>query len=93
MRRIVRVILPLMLITSTALRADNGEYLDAAIEEMNSSYYTGAGAGCEDGIFNAVSSSMLGWGIGLAAGIALLTGLMYNSHSSTKTTSTNNSSN
>lgn len=87
----MRVILPLMLVASTALRADNGEDLDYAVQEMNALYHTGPGGGCEDGIFNAVSSSMLGWGIGLAAGIALLTGLMYNSHSSTKTTSTNSS--
>lgn len=30
------------------------------------------GAGAHDGAFTAVSASMIGWGIGLAVGIALL---------------------
>ncbi len=77
----IRMILPLLLITSTALRADNGEWLDAAVDEQNALYNTGPVNGCQDGIFNAVSASMIGWGIGLAAAIALITGLIHNSHS------------
>lgn len=87
MKRILRVILPLMLITSV-LRADNGEYLDAAVDEMNALYNTGTCGGCQDCVFNAVSSSMVGWGIGLAVGIAVLTGLICRSTKSTTTTTT-----
>jgi len=62
------------------------------MEEMNDLYRTGEG--CDDGIFNCVSASMIGWGLGLFAGIALLTGLVHNSHSeSTKTSSSNGSNN
>lgn len=81
MKRIIRMILPLLLITSTALRADNGEWLDAAVDEQNALYNTGPGAGCQDGVFNAVSASMIGWGVGLVAAIALITGLIHTSHS------------
>lgn len=80
----MRIILPLLLISTTALRADNGEYLEASVEESNALYNTGSGCGCQDGIFNAVSASMIGWGIGLAAAIALITGLVHNSHSDSK---------
>jgi hypothetical protein len=76
-----------MLFTSS-LRADNGEYLDAAIDEMNALYNTGPSSGCQDCVFNAVSSSMIGWGVGLAIGIAVLTGLVVNSKKHTTTTTT-----
>lgn len=87
MKRILRIVLPLMIFTS-ALRADNGEYLDAAVDEMNALYNTGPSSGCQDCVFNAVSSSMMGWGIGLAIGIAVLTGLVVTSKKDTTTTST-----
>lgn len=90
MKRILRIILPLMLLTSS-LRADNGEYLDAAIDEMNALYDTGPSSGCQDCVFNAVSSSMIGWGIGLAIGIAVLTGLVVTSKSDSTTTTTSTS--
>jgi len=50
------------------------------VDEQNALYNTGPVNGCQDGIFNAVSASMIGWGIGLAAAIALITGLIHNSH-------------
>lgn len=80
MKRTLHIILALGVLAAP-LTADNQECLEAALEEMNDLYRTGAG--CEDGIFNAVSSSMLGWGIGIFAGIALLTGLIHNSHQDT----------
>ncbi len=51
--------------------------LESAMYESNSLYSTGGGY--EDGIFTAVSSSMIGWGIGLAAAIALVAGLVHQS--------------
>lgn len=36
----------------------------------------------EDSAFTAISTSMFGWGLGLAVGIALLTGLMHQSKAS-----------
>jgi hypothetical protein len=91
MKRFLRILIPVLMLTTQALRAaDNGECLQAAVDEMNDLYRTGCG--CEDGIFNAVSSSMMGWGVGLFVGIALLTGLIHNSHQESKSSS-NNSSN
>ena len=90
MKRLMQILLPLALLTAP-LRADNSECLEAALDEMNDLHRTGAG--CEDGIFNAISASMLGWGIGLFAGIALLTGLIHNAHQDTTSSSSKNSSN
>jgi len=83
----MKVLLPLALLTGS-LQADNGACLEVAVDEMNDYYRTGCG--CEDGVFNAISASMIGWGVGLFAGIALLTGLIHNSH---QDSSSSNSSN
>lgn len=85
--RKVRAVFAAILFLTQSLPADHAECLCAAVEESNELYRTGCG--CEDGIFNAVSSSMIGWGIGLFVGIALLTGLIHNSHQD-RTTSSNN---
>lgn len=91
MMRFIRVVLPTVLFLTHSLpAADNGECLCAAVDEMNALYRTGYG--CEDGIFNCISASMVGWGIGLFVGIALLTGLIHNSHQESSSSS-NNSSN
>ena len=37
------------------------------------------GAGAEDGAFTATSLSMLGWGLGLAAGIGILASVLHQS--------------
>lgn len=88
MKQVIRISLSALLLTTTSLRAD-ADCLEAAVEEMNDLYRTGCG--CEDGIFNAVSSSMVGWGVGLFVGIALLTGLVHNSHSDSKSSSDSSS--
>lgn len=85
-----RILLPILILTSS-LHADHGECLEAAVDEMNELHRTGCG--CEDGIFNAVSSSMIGWGVGLFVGIALLTGLIHNSHQESKSSTPVNPSN
>jgi hypothetical protein len=40
------------------------------------------GAGSEDGAFTAISLSMLGWGVGLAAGIGILASVLHQSTAS-----------
>lgn len=37
------------------------------------------GSGAEDGTFTAISTSMLGWGLGLSAGIAVLASVLHQS--------------
>jgi len=61
------VCLVLMLSTSSSFARD--EISDIPTETDNL-WRTGAGA--HDGAFTALSASMIGWGIGLAVGIALL---------------------
>jgi tellurite resistance protein TehA-like permease len=39
------------------------------------------GTGSEDGSFTAISTSMLGWGVGLSAGIAILASVLHQSTS------------
>lgn len=86
MKRLTKTLLALTFLT-TSLQASEDNNLKAALEEMNDYYRTGRG--CEDVYFNSISTSMLAWGIGLFAGIALLTGLVYQSTGKTTTTDTN----
>jgi hypothetical protein len=51
--------------------------LDQWKKENESIWRTGAGA--EDGTFTAISTSMLGWGLGLSAGIAILASVLHQS--------------
>lgn len=37
------------------------------------------GTGAEDGTYTAISTSMLGWGLGLSAGIAVLASVLHQS--------------
>jgi transketolase N-terminal domain/subunit len=37
------------------------------------------GSGAEDGTFTAISTSMLGWGLGLSVGIAVLASVLHQS--------------
>ena len=37
------------------------------------------GAGAEDGTFTAIATSMMGWGVGLSAGIAILASVLHQS--------------
>jgi hypothetical protein len=46
------------------------------------------GAGSEDGAYTAISLSMLGWGLGLAAGIGILASVLHQSTASSHTEST-----
>jgi hypothetical protein len=51
--------------------------LDQWKKDTESIWRTGAGA--EDGTFTAISTSMLGWGLGLSAGIAILASVLHQS--------------
>lgn len=56
------------------------EYLSDHAKNTDKIYRQGAGA--EDGGYTAIGLSMFGWGIGLAAGIAILAGVLHQSRSS-----------
>ncbi len=76
-----------LLLAAAPLAYGEEDCLAFAQEEMNELHRVGAC--CEDAVFTSISTSMLGWGFGLAVGIALFTGLIHNSHSETKSTSSN----
>ena len=44
------------------------------------------GAGAQDGAFTSLGASMLGWGLGLGVGIAILAGMLHQSTASAHTT-------
>lgn len=68
----------LTLSSSPIFSAEEGcQTMEDAVEEMNAMHRPGLC--CEDAAFTAISSSMVGWGVGLAVGIALLTGLLHQS--------------
>ncbi len=64
-----------MMIASSSVLADGD--LNQTRETTESLWRRGAGA--EDGAFSAVSTSMLGWGLGLAAVIAILASVLHQS--------------
>lgn len=75
MKKIIRVLLLFVFINSSFLQADN--CLELGQWESNDLYRTGDHY--EDAVFNATSKSMIGWGIFLAIGIALLASFAHQS--------------
>ncbi|MBS0604434.1 MAG: hypothetical protein JSS60_05270 [Verrucomicrobia bacterium] len=65
--------LTLLSLTSTAFSDELENY------RKNSESIWRTGAGAEDGTFTAISTSMFGWGIGLASGIAILASVLHQS--------------
>jgi hypothetical protein len=59
--------------------ADNNDMKDVPAQTEDI-WRTGSGA--QDGTFSSVSLSMLGWGVGLAAGIAIVASVIHQSTSS-----------
>lgn len=53
------------------------DQLDNYRKDTDSIWRTGSGS--EDGTFTAISTSMLGWGVGLSAGIAILASVLHQS--------------
>lgn len=79
MKRFIRstLIIALLAFSSSAHGADE---IDQYAEDTENVWRTGAGA--HDGAFTAISSSMIGWGIGLALGIAILAAVLHQSTAS-----------
>lgn len=68
-----------MFSSSVALRADD-ENFDVYAEQTDELYRTGTGA--QDGAYTSLALSMLGWGLGIAAGIGILASVLHQSTSS-----------
>lgn len=81
MKKFLPAILSLsMLLSTTQIRSE--EDINIFAEETDALYRTGAGA--QDGAYTSLGLSMLGWGIGLAAGIGLLAALLHQSTGSSQ---------
>lgn len=68
------VIIALLSASSTTLASDS---LDDWSKDTENLWKTGAGA--HDGSSTAISASMIGWGVGLALGIAILAAVLHQS--------------
>lgn len=69
MKRMIGALLMMTFLT-TSIPLPAREEIQMLGDETDQLYRAGAGSG--DGAFTALSISMLGWGVGLAIGIALL---------------------
>ncbi len=79
-RKILVTLLAGLLAMSPGYLAATGQDMEDAVQEMNDLHRPNLCT--EDSAFTAISTSMIGWGVGLAVGIALLTGLLHQSKSS-----------
>lgn len=75
MKKSIATLLAVSFLCSTALCAE--EDISILAQETDALYRHGAGA--KDGAYTALSTSMLGWGIGLFAGIAILACVLHQS--------------
>ncbi len=66
----------------------SADSLDQWKKDTESIWRTGSGA--EDGTYTAIASSMLGWGVGLSVGIAILASVLHQSAASHATTHCSN---
>jgi hypothetical protein len=76
MRKIVFFCLMMVVIGTSTAYSDDLQNVKTDQEAL------WAGSGAQDATFNAVSLSMLGWGVGLAGGIALIASAIHQSSSS-----------
>jgi len=67
-------LLLLVIFSTTSLLSDE---LENYKKDSDAIWRTGSGA--EDGTFSAIATSMLGWGIGLSVGIAILASVLHQS--------------
>ena len=78
MKKITTAILAAALIvTSSPFYARQNEDIQTLGDQTDALYRTGAGA--QDGAYTSLGTSMIGWGLGLAVGIAILAGVLHQS--------------
>ncbi len=69
----------MMIFTMTALFAQGFGSDDINQYRRDTDSLWRRGVGAEDGAYTAISLSMLGWGVGLAAGIGILASVLHQS--------------
>lgn len=86
MHKIITASLVFSLVLCSSLTfADNNSDLNQWKEETEDLWRSGSGS--QDGAFTAIATSMLGWGLGLAAVIGIVASVL---HQSTASTAHNN---
>jgi hypothetical protein len=86
MKKLIPITLCFSLVLSTAaMKAE--EDINILAEQTDELYRPGVGA--QDGAYTSLGLSMLGWGLGLAAGIGLLAALLHQSTGSSQHESCN----
>lgn len=86
MNKFIAILLCCALMCSSTLSHANDGDLNQYKEDTEALYRTGSGA--EEGAYSAISTSMIGWGVGLAVGIAILAGVLHQSTANTAHTPT-----
>jgi hypothetical protein len=76
--RILSLLCLFTVCTSSQVRAE--EDINILAQETDELYRPGTGS--QDGAYTALSLSMLGWGLGIAAGVGILASLLHQSTSS-----------
>lgn len=79
MKKLLAATLTILLATAPPLLSAK-EDIQQLADQTDALYRTGAGA--QDGAYTSLALSMLGWGLGLAAGIAILAAVLHQSSSS-----------
>ncbi len=85
MKKHISGVLCLSLIFSSAAFSENTESLNS-IREQTQDIYRGA-TGPDNATFNTIGKSMIAWGLGLSAAIAILSAAIKQSDSDTTTSS------
>jgi hypothetical protein len=78
MKKIFASFLSFLLISSPLfLHADHEDSIQELGDQTDALYRVGAGA--QDGAYTSLATSMLGWGLGLAAAIAIIAAVLHQS--------------
>ena len=80
MKRWIKVFLVVSLACFSSAQGEEHDDLQDYAKNTDELWRTGAGA--TDGSYTAISTSMIGWGVGLALGIAILAAVLHQSKAS-----------
>lgn len=76
MKKLIKAVLIVSLLSFSSSVHGGDDLQDTA---KNTDKLWRSGAGAHDGSYTAISASMIGWGVGLAVGIAVLAAVLHQS--------------
>lgn len=76
MKKFIPMLLMVFLLSSSTVVA--GDTIEQGWQEDTENLWK-TGSGAHDGASSAISATMIGWGVGLALGIAILTAVLHQS--------------